>query len=93
MNFTPEQKNDLRQRVLRGERLDLDTCRKVIEDLRQARFGAATAAAASTKKKSTRKGISDEQLDKELDAALFGLGDSGATAATGGDSAPDIELP
>lgn len=72
MALSAEQKNDLRKRVLAGERLDPATAREIIESIRMGRRSAAAAAAAGKGKKGkTGKPImSDEALDADLDALI-----------------------
>ena len=78
--LTAEQCSDLRKQVLSGKQLDLETAREVIAYLRNSRVSAAEAANVS--KKSRKKGMTDAQLDADLDDFL------GAT--TGAESEPDL---
>lgn len=94
--FTPAEKEELRQRVLRGERLDLETARRVTISLRGERITAMALAAATGKrnKKSTKsKGMSDAELDADLDRFLNVAGSSSAGDAEGGDEESDAGLP
>lgn len=73
MALSAEQKNDLRKRVLAGERLDPATAREIIESIRMGRRSAAAAAAAGGKKGKGKTGkpiMSDEALDADLDALI-----------------------
>jgi hypothetical protein len=74
MALSAEQKNDLRKRVLAGERLDPATAREIIESIRMGRRSAAAAAAAGGGKKGKGKAskpvMSDEALDADLDALI-----------------------
>jgi hypothetical protein len=86
--MTPEEKERIRQRVLAGERLDLETSKRIVESLRGERRSAAAAAAASSTKKTRKKGMTDAELDADLDSFL-----GSPTAATkAGDSAPDLDI-
>lgn len=59
---------DLRKRVLMGEELSLEEAQQVFEKLRQAQGGAVIAAEdrKKTGRKPSKPGISDEQLDADL---------------------------
>jgi hypothetical protein len=73
MALSAEQKNDLRKRVLAGERLDPATAREIIDSIRMGRRSAAAAAAAGKGKKGAARGksvMSDEALDADLDALI-----------------------
>lgn len=70
--LSQEERNDLRKRVLRGEELSLEEAKAVIASLREGR-GAAAFAAENKPKRAKKAGISDEQLNQDLDAALEGL--------------------
>lgn len=67
--LTQEEKNDLRKRVLRGEPLTLDEARAVVASTRQGSAAAVLAGGSDKKsnKKSAKKGISDADLDKDLE--------------------------
>jgi predicted DNA-binding protein (UPF0278 family) len=52
--MTPEQINDLRQRVIRGETVSEDELREAITALRNNRFAANTAAIAKAEKRSAK---------------------------------------
>lgn len=64
--------NIARQRVLAGEVLSLEEQRNLLKAVRGQRVSAAEPAAKAKSKSATkaRGGISDEQLDNDLDAAL-----------------------
>ena len=73
MALSSEQKNDLRKRVLAGERLDVATARDIIESIRNGRRSAAAAAVdAKGKKRGGRSApaMSDAALDADLDALI-----------------------
>lgn len=70
MALSAEQKNDLRRRVLAGERLDVATAREIVETIRNARRSAATAAASGKGKKASKPVMSDAALDADLDALI-----------------------
>jgi hypothetical protein len=74
MALSAEQKNDLRRRVLAGERLDPATAREIIESIRMGRRAAAAAAAAvagkGKKKAAGKSPMSDADLDADLDALI-----------------------
>ena len=68
-----EERNDLRRKVIAGEELTLEEARSVYETVRLG--GAAALIAADGKGKggkrgSRKKGMSDEDLNASLDAAL-----------------------
>ena len=63
--LTPEEKNDLRRRVLMGLPLSLEEARSVIMACRTG-AGIANTTAGSKKKTKKNPGISDEQLDADL---------------------------
>lgn len=64
MELTPEERNDLRKRVLMGEALSLEQSRAVIDSLRK---NSAAAVLAGDKPKKPKKGaLSDEALDQDL---------------------------
>ena len=67
-----EERNDLRKRVLQGKPLTLDEARAVFETLRQGQGAVIIAAGEAKVRKSSskKKGISDEELDKDLDDLL-----------------------
>jgi predicted DNA-binding protein (UPF0278 family) len=52
--MTPEQINDLRQRVIRGEQVSEDELREAIAALRNNRFAANNAAVAKAEKRSAK---------------------------------------
>lgn len=69
---TLEQKfNEARQRILAGEVLSIADQKELIDALREGRFAAAEAGTkARSERKSTKAakaGISDEDLDSQLD--------------------------
>ena len=66
MPLTPEQRNDLRKRVLMGQQLTLEESREVIESLRQGAGVAVLAGENRPKRGKKAPGISDETLEKEL---------------------------
>lgn len=69
MPLTNEAKNDLRRRVLAGERLDVATAKQIVEELRAGRrFSAESAAERPTRKR--KQVMSDEALDADLDSFL-----------------------
>lgn len=75
MALTNEQKNDLRRRVLAGERLDVATAQRIVEEIRAGRRAAAQAAVDGKGKKRTagksgKPVMSDEALDADLDALI-----------------------
>ena len=67
--LTQEEKNDLRKRVLRGEQLTLDEARAVVASTRQGSAAAALVGGSDkkTRKKGSSKGMSDGDLDKDLE--------------------------
>jgi hypothetical protein len=67
--LTQDQKNDLRKRVLQGQPLSLEEAKEVFESLRQGQAQAVLAGAEkkTSKKSGGKKGMSDEELDKDLD--------------------------
>ena len=67
--LTPEQKNDLRRRVLAGEHLSVEIAKQIIDDLRAGRRLAAEAG-PKTRKSAGKRVMSDAELDKDLDSAL-----------------------
>lgn len=87
--LTDAEKAALRDRILKGERLDLETCKRIVATQRMGRVAAAEAAAAGKgKRKSTKKGMTDDELDADLDKFLGGSG----AASAGTDSTADSEL-
>lgn len=72
MALTAEQKNDLRRRVLAGERLDVATARDIIESIRNGRRNAAAAAVEGGRRKKSagKPAMSDAALDADLDALI-----------------------
>lgn len=69
--LTMEERNDLRRKVLRGEKLTTEEARRVFETLRQGQGAAAIEGEAKPKKGGKRRqALSDAQLDVELDKAL-----------------------
>lgn len=69
--LTPEERNDLRRRVLAGIPLNVDEARAVIASIRQGQGVAALAgeakAARGGKRGSKRPTMSDEDLNKDLE--------------------------
>jgi len=65
--LTPEERLDLRKRVLSGQALTLDEARAVIDSFRAAQGTAMLEAKAARKKSSKRPALSDEELDKDLE--------------------------
>lgn len=72
--LTPEERNDLRKKVLRGESLTVNEAREVYLSLRQ---GQALSAEEGKEKKARkggkggkRKAMDDQALNSSLDAAL-----------------------
>ncbi len=63
--LTPEERLDLRRRVLAGQPLSLDEARAVIDSFRLAQ-GAAMLADKPARKREKKSALSDEQLDAEL---------------------------
>lgn len=71
--LTPDERNDLRKRVLAGIQLTVEEARSVIASIRQGQGVAALAGEAKSargSKRSKREAMSDEALD----ASLKGLG-------------------
>ena len=70
--LTPEERNDLRQRVLRGERMSLEEARRVYLTLRSSQ-GAVIITGESKPKKHSKKrqAMDDAALDSSL--SEFGL--------------------
>ena len=68
--LTNDQKNDLRRRVLAGERLDVETARQIVEELRAGRRAAAEAGPLAKGKRNAKPTMSDEALDADLDSFL-----------------------
>lgn len=66
-----EERQDLRRRVLAGEDLTLEEARSVYETVRLGGAAALIAADGTGKKKRSKKaGMSDEELNADLDKAL-----------------------
>ncbi len=66
-----EERNDLRRRVLAGEDLSLEEAKAVIDTVRNGRGAAALSAESKPKKSRAKKaGMTDEELNKSLDAKL-----------------------
>lgn len=73
MALSNEQRNDLRRRVLAGERLPVETARQIVEEIRAGRRAAALAAVEKGGKKRGKVGkpaMSDADLDADLDNFL-----------------------
>lgn len=64
--LTAEERNDLRKKVLRGEKLSLEDARAVYATLRSGHEAAAIAGETSKKKGKKREALPDAQLDAEL---------------------------
>lgn len=69
MILSEAEKSDLRARVLAGERLAPEVAKSVVETFRAGRFSAAEAAKAK-KGKSTKKVMTDDELDADLDSFI-----------------------
>jgi len=65
--LTPEERLDLRKRVLSGQPLTLEEARAVIDSFRVAQ-GKAMIEGAEKVKRPKREAITDDQLDAKLDA-------------------------
>lgn len=70
MALSVEQRNDLRKRVLMNQPLTLEEAREIIESLRVGAGAAVLTGESKAKRASAKKGVSDEQLDSELDSLL-----------------------
>lgn len=68
---TPEQLNDLRQRVLAGEEFPAEEYRKIIAAYRANRLGAVSAAAPKAKAKAE---AGKKAAPVDLNALLGGIG-------------------
>lgn len=68
--LTEEQKNDLRKFVLAGGTLTLDQAKQVLESMKSGQAGAVLAAGEKKARKDKKPGLSDAELDAQLDAAL-----------------------
>lgn len=90
--LTPAEKEELRQRVLAGERLPLETSRRITFTLRQDRMSAAAAAAKGKSKRSRGKAMTDAELDADLDGFLGLTKGPTAEGANAGDLAPDLDI-
>jgi hypothetical protein len=64
--LTPEERLDLRKRVLAGHPLSLEEARAVIDSFRLAQ-GAAMLSDKTSKKREKRPATTDEQLDADLE--------------------------
>lgn len=60
------ERNDLRKKVLRGERLSLEEARAVIETCRLGGAAAIAAGADKPKKGKKKEALSDAALDADL---------------------------
>lgn len=65
--LTPEERLDLRKRVLSGQSLTLDEARAVIDSFRLAQ-GAAMLQDKPSRKREKRPEVTDAQLDADLEA-------------------------
>lgn len=70
--LSPEERNDLRQRVLRGERLSVEEARAVYLTLRSSQGGVVITGENKPKRQSKKKQAMD---DAALEASLgeFGI--------------------
>jgi hypothetical protein len=66
--------NQARQRVLAGENLTVAEQAELVKLLRQNRFGAAEAGATARTRKTATKAAAKGVSDEDLDAQLEGLG-------------------
>jgi hypothetical protein len=66
VTLTPEERLDLRKRVLAGHPLSLEEARAVIDSFRLAQ-GAAMLSDKTSKKREKRPATTDEQLDADLE--------------------------
>ena len=65
--LTPEERQDLRRRVLAGEQLTLEQARQVIDSLKHSQGVAMISQEnKASRKKSSRPALSDDALDADL---------------------------
>jgi hypothetical protein len=88
--LTPERRVELRNRVLAGERLDIEIVRQLVNEMRIER--SAIPEKTSKKASPRKKAMTDDELDADLDlfigrAAPAGTGDDNtAESDAGGDT-------
>lgn len=64
--LTPEERQDLRNRVLQGYKMTLDEARRVYETLRTGQGAVVITGETSKKRRPKREAYTDAQLDADL---------------------------